>query len=580
MRMLGLVTARGGSKGFPGKNLALLAGRPLVAWSHRLLERVRWARPELAVVLSTDDDAIAAAWPEADRPRHRRPAELSSDAAGSIDVVLFELDRMARDGQACDAVLLVQPTSPLLSPENLLEAWAMFEAGSPCVIGVTPAPHPVRWTLLRDEQEGTLTWALPRGSDAQRQRQAQGYLPVGFYFATSDFLREHRSFYVPGVTRSAVVPARWAVDIDSPVDLDIAAAQLLHVATHRTIQIGERRVGEGERVFVIAEAGVNHNGDEKLAHDLIEAAANAGADAVKFQTFKASELVTAGAPKAAYQVASTGQDESQHDMLAKLELSAEAFASLKQHAEQLGLVFLSSPFDAPSAKLLIDLGVAAFKLGPGELTSTPLLAQLATTGQPLILSTGMATLDEVEDAAAVVTKHGDCPVAWLHCVSTYPAPANQSNLRAMDVLRLVAEGPVGLSDHTMGWEVALAAVARGATIIEKHLTLSRGMKGPDHAASLEPGELKQLVEQIRRVESALGDGVKRVMPCEEDTRQVARKSLVAARDLPAGTVLKPGDLACKRPGTGLPPAMLELIIGRVLARPVAAGELFTSQHVQ
>ncbi|MEX2214943.1 MAG: N-acetylneuraminate synthase [Phycisphaeraceae bacterium] len=579
MRVLGLVTARGGSKGFPGKNLAALAGRPLVTWAHRLLSEIRRSMPELQLVLSTDDPTIAAAWPEADRPAHLRPAELSTDTASSIDVVLFELDRLAKAGKGCDAVLLIQPTSPLLNAQDVLDAWAMFDAGHVCVIGVAPAPHPVQWNLFRDD-EGVLTWALPRGSDAQRQKQQPAYLPVGYYLATGGFLREHRSFYVPGVTRSIIVPASRAVDIDTPVDIDIAAAQLLHARTNRTMTIGDRKIGEGQRVFVIAEAGVNHNGDERVAHELIEAAADAGADAVKFQTFKASELVTASAPKAAYQVASTGAQESQRDMLAKLELPAEAFAALKAHAEKLGLVFLSSPFDAPSAKLLIELGVKAFKLGSGELTNTPMLAQLAATGRPLILSTGMASLEEVEDASDVLAAHGNSPVAWLHCVSTYPAPADQSNLRAMDSLRLVVDGPVGLSDHTMGWEVALAAVARGASIIEKHLTLSRDMKGPDHAASLEPVELKQMIEQLRRVESALGDGVKRAMACELDTRKVARKSLVAARDLLAGTVLKAGDLACKRPGTGISPAMLDSIVGRTLKSPLATQERLTFAHLQ
>lgn len=332
-------------------------------------------------------------------------------------------------------------------------------------------------------------------------------------------------------------------------------------------------------VFVIAEAGVNHNGDPALALELVRAAAAAGADAVKFQTFRAADLVTATARKAAYQAANTGTDSGQREMLQKLELPDADLRRLKDEAERLGLVFLSSPFDDESADLLAGLGVEGFKVGSGELTNLPFLARLARFGRPLIVSTGMANLDEVEDAAATVRAHGDPPVAWLHCVSSYPAPVAVSDLRAMDSLRLAVGSPVGMSDHSDGWTVALAAVARGAQVIEKHLTLDRSMPGPDHAASLEPEAFARMVIQIREVEAALGDGVKAPTACELDTAAVARRSLVAARDLATGTVLAARDLAAKRPGTGIPPSALGLVVGRTLARPLAADELVTWEHL-
>ncbi|MCX8040721.1 MAG: N-acetylneuraminate synthase family protein [Planctomycetota bacterium] len=324
--------------------------------------------------------------------------------------------------------------------------------------------------------------------------------------------------------------------------------------------------------MIIAEAGVNHDGDRQRALALVRAAAAAGADAVKFQAFRTADLVTGAAATAAYQQRQTGA-ASQAEMLRRLELAAEDFAALKRAAEDAGLIFLCTPFDAASAAMLAELGVLGWKLGSGDLTNFPLLAQVAASGRPLLVSTGMSELDEVEDAAALLAAHGRPPVAWLHCVSQYPAPEAESNLRAMDALRLALGGPVGMSDHSRGLAVALAAVARGAAVIEKHLTLDRAAPGPDHAASLEPDEFAELVRQIRLVEAALGDGRKRPAPCELDTLRVARRSLVAARDLPAGHCLQAGDLAAKRPGTGIPPSRLPSVLGRCLRRALAADQL-------
>lgn len=572
MRVLGLVTARGGSKGFPGKNLATIAGRPLVAWSHRALAALRERHPELVLHLSTDSPAIAAAWPEADRPSRLRPPELARDDTGSMAVVDHELAQMAADGRPCDAVLLLQPTSPLATVDDLEAMWMRFAAGAASVIGVAEIAHPVQWAFYRHD-DGILDPVLAF-RETRRQDFRSAFLPVGFYLARTDFLREHRAFSVAGLTSSVVVTAASAVDIDHPVDLDLAVALLRRTSGERPFTLGTRTVGDGAPCFVIAEAGVNHDGDATQALALVRAAAEAGADAVKFQTFRADALVAAGARTAAYQQASTG-DTDQAAMLRRLELPVDALRACRAEAERLGIVFLSTPFDEASADLLADLGVPGFKLGSGELTNLPLLAHIARLGRPLIVSTGMATLDEVEDAARTIRLHGDPTVAWLHCVSSYPTPAGEANLRAMDSLRLALGGPVGWSDHTIGVETALAAVARGAQVIEKHLTLDRTLAGPDHAVSLEPEDLARLIAQIRIVESALGDGIKRPAPCERDTAEVARRSLVAARDLPAGQVLTAADLAMKRPGTGMPPAARERLIGRRLAKPLCRDALIT-----
>jgi N,N'-diacetyllegionaminate synthase len=338
-----------------------------------------------------------------------------------------------------------------------------------------------------------------------------------------------------------------------------------------TITINGRPVGAGAPVFFIAEAGVNHNGDPALAHRLIEVAAAAGADAVKFQTFRTEALVSRHAPKAAYQVETTGAAESQLEMLRKLELSRETFASLAEACRTRGILFLSSPFDEASADDLERLGVAAFKTGSGELTNLPFLDHLAAKRKPIIVSTGMATLEEV--ATAVDTVGGRAPLALLHCVSAYPAPPQETNLRAMATLRERFRCPVGFSDHTPGLTVSVAAVALGASVIEKHFTVDRSLPGPDHRASLDPAELNALVAAVREVEASLGDGDKRPTPAEMSTRAVARKSLVAASALRRGETLTAGSVAVKRPGTGIAPGELGRALGRRLRRDVAVDEV-------
>jgi N-acetylneuraminate synthase/N,N'-diacetyllegionaminate synthase len=339
-----------------------------------------------------------------------------------------------------------------------------------------------------------------------------------------------------------------------------------------TISLGGRAVGAGAPVFVIAEAGVNHNGDPALAHQLVEVAAAAGADAVKFQTFRSEALVSRHAPKAPYQVETTGGGESQLDMLRKLELSRETFVALAEACRRRGLLFLSSPFDHASADDLEALGVVAFKTGSGELTNLPLLDHLAAKGRPIIVSTGMATIDEVDTAVTTVRRRGT-PLALLHCVSAYPAPPEECNLRAMDALRERFGCPVGFSDHTPGITVAVAAIARGAHILEKHFTVDRSLPGPDHRASLDPRELTAMIAAVRQVEAALGDGTKRPTPAELPTRTVARKSLVAARPLRRGEALTATAVVVKRPGTGIAPGELPQVLGRRLRRDLDVDEV-------
>ncbi|MGB0670059.1 MAG: N-acetylneuraminate synthase, partial [Rhodospirillales bacterium] len=334
----------------------------------------------------------------------------------------------------------------------------------------------------------------------------------------------------------------------------------------RPFAIAGRRIGPGEPCFVIAEAGVNHDGDMDKALALIDAAAISGADAVKFQTFTADALVSPDAPKAAYQERVGAAGESQHAMLKRLELDEAQHRRLMAHTAARGLLFLSSPFDVDSARLLVRLGIAALKLGSGELTNTPFLAQVSGFRLPLILSTGMSDLAEIEQALAVCGDCGNPPLALLHCVSAYPAEPADANLHALATISAATRLPIGWSDHCEGAAVTLAAVALGACIIEKHLTLDRTAAGPDHAASMEPEAFAAMVEDIRRVETALGDGVKRPRPAEDEIARVARKSLMTARPVKAGAVLVCDDIVVRRPGTGLKPSELCKVLGQRAVR--------------
>jgi N-acetylneuraminate synthase len=320
------------------------------------------------------------------------------------------------------------------------------------------------------------------------------------------------------------------------------------------IEISGRQVGPVRPCFIIAEAGVNHDGDRMKALELVDVAAESGADAVKFQTFRAEDVVTRTAPKAAYQQQNTDAGESQFEMLKRLELGVEDHIALIGRCEQKGIEFMSTPFSANAADMLDELGIAVFKIPSGEITNLPLIEHIARKGRPSIISTGMATLTEVRQAAEAFQAAGNRELALLHCVSNYPAASGDVNLRAMRTMAKAFEVPVGYSDHTLGIEIALASVALGACILEKHFTLDNDLPGPDHQASLEPGDLKEMVRAIRTIEAAMGSGEKGPASSEEETARVARRSLVAARKIPARTCLEGEMIAARRPGTGLPPS--------------------------
>lgn len=327
------------------------------------------------------------------------------------------------------------------------------------------------------------------------------------------------------------------------------------------------------KVFIIAEAGVNHNGNIEIAKKLIDEAAKCGVDAVKFQSFKAKNLVTKVAKQAEYQKNNMGKEISQYDMLKALELSDEDHIDLISYCKKKGIMFLSSPFDLESIEMLNNLGIEIFKVPSGEIENVPYLRKIAKTGKKVILSTGMSNLSDIEFALDILREAGAKDISVLHCNTDYPTKMEEVNLRAMNTIGNAFSVEIGYSDHTKGIEVPIAAVALGAKIIEKHFTLDRNMEGPDHKASLEPNELKNMVDSIRNIEIALGDGVKALTDSEKKNIKIARKSIIASTSIKSGEVFTEDNLTIKRPGTGLSPKMWDEILGKKAKKDYYADEM-------
>ncbi|MBD78431.1 MAG: N-acetylneuraminate synthase [Crocinitomicaceae bacterium] len=332
------------------------------------------------------------------------------------------------------------------------------------------------------------------------------------------------------------------------------------------------------KTLIIAEAGVNFNGDLEIAKQLIDVAADAGADIVKFQTFKAKNLVSKTAKKADYQITNTKNDDSQFSMLKKLELPHDAHSILRDYCSQKGIQFLSTPFDAESLNFLMEFGMDTIKVPSGEITNLPLLKLVASYNKNVIMSSGMANLQEIKDAVKVLVENGTQKenITLLHCNTEYPTPYEDVNLRAMQTIANETGLKVGYSDHTLGIEIPIAAVAMGAQVIEKHFTLSREMDGPDHLASLEPEELKAMVRSIRNIESGFGSTEKVASASEQKNIAIARKSIHYRADMQKGHILREGDLVMKRPGDGISPMLYENYIGKELLRDVQEDEQLTN----
>ena len=561
-----LIPVRGGSKGIIGKNLQLVGGISLVG---RAVRAARAAAKLLGggrVVVDSDDEALLSEgrrW-GAETP-YLRPAHLASDTAGSMDVVRHALKILQTPADS--PVVLIQATSPLVTDHHIAACVRAFDGRVP-VVSVAPSEHHPAWNYSIDDsfvEEGVILPLLPSLAGTRRQDLPQAFRLTGaVYVGSVADIQAGKHFVQPGVSRPVVFDGP-AVDIDTPVDLVVADA----LARKRPeIIINGRRVGPGHPAFIIAEAGVNHDRDFDQARRLIDAAAAAGADAVKFQTWQTELICRPGAVTAAYQRDATGSVD-QFTMLKALELPYDWHAPLVAHSRGVGIEFLSTPDEIVSAHFLAGLGLSLMKIGSAELDNLPFLDAVGRLGLPVLLSTGMGELHEVAAAVETLQAASVPGLALFHCVSEYPAPIDQMNLRAIATLRAAFNVPAGLSDHYPGVEAALCAVGVGMDIWEKHFTTDRSRRGPDHHMSLEPAELKAQIAAVRAAESALGDGLKIPKTAEIGTRTVVRKRLCAAQNLLAGHVLRTEDLIALRCGCGLPVSNWTATLGRTLSRDIA-----------
>lgn len=581
--VLGVILARAGSKGLPGKCVALLRGRPLI---EHTIRHALDARRLSAVCVSTDSAEAAAVARSFGLYVVDRPAELATDTA-PVDAALrhaVEVYERAHPGFRAAAIVLLYGNIPVRAEGVIDRAVAhLLESRGDSVRTVAPVgKHHPDWLHRLD---GDRMSPFRQNLVHRRQDLEPLYYHDGAVVAVTRAALEsaaagpedHHAFF--GRDRRAIVQcADDAVDVDTAFDLRIADAILSMRASQPgsggsrgTIQIANREIGAGRRPFIIAEAGVNHDGDPAAALRLIEAARGAGADAVKFQAFSADRLASPDAPACDYQQRHASA-ESQHAMLKRLELERGAWQRLFDAGRDQGIVVFATPFGTADLEMLIELGAPAIKLASSDITNVPLLSAAARSGLPLILSTGAADAGEIDDAVARVSQAGGRDrLILLHCVSRYPTEMAEANLAAITTLRGRYGLATGFSDHTPDTATGALAVAAGAVVLEKHLTLNRNAAGPDHFFSLTPAQFADYARQARSAGAALGDGQPMCTPNQQEVRRLARGGLVAVRDIPAGIALSATDLAVRRPAVGIEAAHWDRVIGRLALRSIPAG---------
>ncbi len=606
--------ARAGSKGLPGKCMRELLGRPVIAYT---FEHARASKLLTDVVFSTDSEPAKAIAREAGIEVVDRPAELASDTATVDAAARHAVEEWERrhaertplgpplvrgEARRVDAVALLYGNIPIRA-EGLIDRAIehLVRTGADSVRSVAPVSkqHP-DWVhrLDGDHMVQFRANSIYRRQDLESLYYHDGAIAVvtrAALFGALETPDDHQSFL--GRDRRAIVcRAEDAVDIDGPVDLLLAEAVLrgkqsargpvdcrlsivdCRLGNDEGLRIAEHSIKAGGRTFIVAEAGVNHNGSVETALQMVDAAADA--DAIKFQMFRATELTTVDAPTAAYQRQRCGE-ESQQAMLSKLELTLDDFRRIRRRCEERSILFLATPFSTADVARVIEFGVAAIKIASTDLTNGPLLDAAMATGLPLIVSTGAATEEEIGASVDRLVRGGASQrLILLHCVSCYPTPIEAANLRAIAALQREFGVPVGLSDHTTSAETGGWAVAAGACVLEKHFTLDRTAAGPDQAMSLTPPELAEYVRQVRAVEAALGDGTVGMTQIEEEVRVAARKSVVSAVAIRAGTRLARSMLTLKRPGTGIRPDELPMLVWRHAATDIPSDTLLSWEMVR
>ncbi len=590
MTVLGLILARAGSKGLPDKCVRLLLGRPVIEYT---MDHALTSRLLTAIALTTDSE------PAKKIARGRgievidRPADLAIDTATVDAAARHAVEVWERShGKAVNFVVLLYGNIPVRAADLIDRAVEKLKAsGADSVRSVAPVTkqHP-DWVhrLDRDRMTQFRPNSIYRRQDLEPLYYHDGAVAAVTRAALFGALRtptDHQSFL--GSDRRAIIcQPEDAVDIDGPVDLALAEAILRDRAANELSQfesrltIGKKRIGPREPVFVIAEAGVNHNGNVETALRMVDAAAQAGADAIKFQLFRADELTSRSATTAQYQRRTTNHS-SQQVMLKQLELGDDEFDLARKHCEKRSILFLGTPFGPRDVSRLVRLHPPAIKIGSGDLNNHQLLECAASTNLPLIVSTGAAMPQEISESVCFLGSIGARNrLILLHCVSAYPASLESINLRAIQTLHSQFHVPTGFSDHTTSIATGALAVMSGACVIEKHFTLDRSMTGPDHAMSLSPEELKTYIGSIREAELARGSGRLGLIDAERDVRNAARRSVVTGQPIARGATITRSMLALKRPGTGIPPMEMEAVIGRIAAADIPEDTLITWDMVQ
>jgi len=575
---VGIILARGGSKAVPKKNIKKLAGKPLIAYTIEAALKSKLDR----VIVSTDCKEIAEVSRRygAEVP-FMRPAKLATDTAHSRPVLVHAINYLEKtEKYPVDIVVMLQPTSPLREACDIdagLEKLVKTRADS--VTSICETEYPPYWvkTLKGDKLDRFVKSKIDY-DQLERQQLPKTYQLNGAIFVTWKHIIMKQKQILGKDTRAIFMESERSMDIDTELDFGIIE-KMMGGNKKKNVKIRNRVIGNGRPCFIIAEAGVNHNGSMKLAKKLIDKAKDAGADAIKFQNFNTEKLVLKSSPKAEYQVKRTGKKESQYEMLKRLEISKKQTRELMKYCAKKRIIFLSTPYDNESADLLEELGAPAFKIASCDLTNTPLLRYVAKKKKPIILSTGMSTMLEIENAVQEIEKTGNTRIILLHCVTDYPAKLEEINLNALNSLRNNFDFPIGYSDHTMSPAVSLASVSMGSTVLEKHFTLSRKMKGPDHSASIEPAGLKKLVKNIRAIEKSLGKEIKMPTKSERSNRKNMRRSLFAKIDIPAKTVITEDMISVKRPTTGMSPADYDLVIGSTSRAKIRENMPITAQKI-
>lgn len=565
--ILALILARGGSKRLPGKNVKPIGGKPMIAWT---VEAAKNSKYIDRIILSTDSTDIASVSQNfgAEVP-FKRPPELATDTASAIDVAIHTINWLKEhEGKQYDYLLLLQPTSPLRRSTHIDEAieQLMKRPDLDAIVSFTVWDKKPDWVYAENDHcllEPCLEIKKPFSKTTPFF-----VLNGDIYIIKIDSFLKNRTF-CPQKLGHYLMKKTESVDIDTQEDFDVASLLMKRkTECKKSIFINKHEVNEGKEVFIIAEAGVNHNGSLEKALELVDLAADIGANAVKFQTFKAEQVVTEMGTMAEYQKKNTGIVKSQQDMLRELELPENFYPPLIERCCQKSILFLSTPHGGiESVRFLESLNTAAYKVGSGDLTNYLLLDAIAHTGKPIILSTGMGTLEEVKNTVEFIKSKGNDQIIVLHCTSNYPCPAKDVNMAAMKTLMQELDTPVGYSDHTEGNEAAIMATALGQTLYEFHFTLDKSLPGPDHVASTSPEEARQRIKAIRQTSMMMGDGMKEPTTDEKTLMlPIVRRSLVAARDLRKGHILIQDDLEAKRPGNGLSPMYYEKIIGKPLKK--------------